>query len=263
MANHRPYIDKPCGWFFGKLQNKTRTETERLANHRGGGIAASHLIKDLTEHNNRLVEQYLEEQSNAWPYRRRTKPESGACRNLAEQVSRLTVKVEKLERTIKRLAQKMKKIVFLTISIATFGCNASRHTVKVRRGDRRAHGHRNRRHRNRRHCRTHTDSDPHRAQRRCGNGNNRFRHLAPGRFRHRHTSRQDPHRTETPHRHSTAQDLSEGRQTSATHVTDSITDERSESRTIAELSRKGLNPLQRALLPHRCYGSTVRHSMDS
>ncbi len=136
-----------CGWFFGKLQTKREQKQSDLQIIEEAVSPLLTSIKDLTEHNNRLVEQYLEEQKQRPGHTGGEQNLKAERAELAEQVSRLTVKVEKLERTIKRLARKMKKIVCLTISIATFGCNASRHTVKVRRGDRRAHGHRNRRHR--------------------------------------------------------------------------------------------------------------------
>ncbi len=141
----------------------------------------------------------------------------------------------------------MKKIVFLTISIATFGCNAYRHTVK---SDEATAGH------------TVTVTAG------TATADTAEHILTATRIGHNEdvvtettvfdTSLPVDSATGTPpvkirtvqrRRIATqaAQDLSEGRQTSATHVTDSITDERSESRTIAETSRKGLNPLQRAL----------------
>ena len=132
----------------------------------------------------------------------------------------------------------MKKIVFLTISIATFGCNAYRHTVK---SDEATAGH------------TVTvtagtataDTAEHNED--VVTETTVFDTSLPVDS----ATGTPPVKIRTVQRRriatQAAQDLSEGRQTSATHVTDSITDERSESRTIAETSRKGLNPLQRAL----------------
>lgn len=100
-----------CGWFFGKLQTKREQKQSDLQIIEEAVSPLLTSINDLTEHNNRLVEQYLEEQKQRLAIQEENKNLKAERAELAEQVSRLTVKVEKLERTIKRLAKNEKDSV--------------------------------------------------------------------------------------------------------------------------------------------------------
>ncbi len=101
-------LTSACGWFFGKLQTKREQKQSDLRIIEAAVSPLLTSIKDLTEHNNRLVEQYLEEQKQRLAVQEENKNLKAECAELAEQVSKLTAKVEKLERTIKRLAKNEK-----------------------------------------------------------------------------------------------------------------------------------------------------------
>lgn len=101
-------LTSACGWFFGKLQTKREQKQSDLQIIEGAVSPLLTSIKDLTEHNNRLVEQYLEEQKQRLAVQEENKSLKAERAELAEQVSKLTAKVDKLERTIKRLAKNEK-----------------------------------------------------------------------------------------------------------------------------------------------------------
>lgn len=97
-----------CGWFFGKLQTRREQKQSDLQIIEEAVSPLLTSIKELTEHNNRLVEQYLDEQKQRLAVQEENKNLKAERAELAEQVSRLTAKVDKLERTIKRLAKNEK-----------------------------------------------------------------------------------------------------------------------------------------------------------
>ena len=98
-------LTSACGWFFGKLQTKREQKQSDLQIIEEAISPLLTSIRDLTEHNNRLVEQYLEEQKQRLAVQEENKNLKAERAELAEQVSKLTAKVEKLERTIKQLAK--------------------------------------------------------------------------------------------------------------------------------------------------------------
>ncbi len=101
-------LTSACGWFFGKLQTRREQKQSDLQIIEEAISPLLTSIKDLTEHNNRLVEQYLEEQKQRLAGQEENKNLKAERAELAEQVSKLTAKVDKLERTIKRLAKNEK-----------------------------------------------------------------------------------------------------------------------------------------------------------
>ncbi len=103
-----PVLTSACGWFFGKLQTKREQKQSDLQIIEEAISPLLTSIKELTEHNNRLVEQYLDEQKQRLAMQEENKSLKADRAELAEQVSRLTAKVDKLEKTIKRLAKNEK-----------------------------------------------------------------------------------------------------------------------------------------------------------
>ena len=98
-------LTSACGWFFGKLQTRREQKQSdlQIIEEAISPLLAS--IRELTEHNNRLVEQYLDEQQQRLAAQEENKSLKAECSGLAEQVSKLTAKVDKLERTISRLTK--------------------------------------------------------------------------------------------------------------------------------------------------------------
>ncbi|WP_304581975.1 hypothetical protein [uncultured Alistipes sp.] len=101
-------LTSACGWFFGKLQTRREQKQSDLEIIEGAVSPLLASIKELTEHNNRLVEQYLDEQQRRLAVQEENKNLKAECAELAAQVSRLTAKVDKLEKTMKRLAKNEK-----------------------------------------------------------------------------------------------------------------------------------------------------------
>ena len=101
-------LTSACGWFFGKLQTRREQKQSDLEIIEGAVSPLLASIKELTEHNNRLVEQYLDEQQRRLAVQEENKNHKAECAELAAQVSRLTAKVDKLEKTMKRLAKNEK-----------------------------------------------------------------------------------------------------------------------------------------------------------
>ncbi len=101
-------LTSACGWFFGKLQTRREQKQSDLEIIEGAVSPLLASIKELTEHNNRLVEQYLDEQQRRMAVQEENKNLKAECAELAAQVSRLTAKVDKLEKTMKRLAKNEK-----------------------------------------------------------------------------------------------------------------------------------------------------------
>ena len=101
-------LTSSCGWFFGKLQTRREQKQSDLEIIEGAVSPLLASIRELTEHNNRLVEQYLDEQQQRLVVQEENKSLKAERAELAQQVSRLTAKVGKLERTIKRLAKNKK-----------------------------------------------------------------------------------------------------------------------------------------------------------
>lgn len=100
-----PVLTSACGWFFGKLQTRREQKQSDLQIIEQAVTPLLTSIRDLTEHNNRLVEQYLDEQRQRLAAQEENKALKAECAELAEQVSRLTAKVDRLERTIGRLTK--------------------------------------------------------------------------------------------------------------------------------------------------------------
>lgn len=98
-------LTSACGWFFGKLQTKREQKQSDLQIIEEAISPLLTSIKDLTEHNNCMVEQYLEERKQRLVMQEENEALKAERAELAEQVSKLTAKVDKLERTIKRLAK--------------------------------------------------------------------------------------------------------------------------------------------------------------
>lgn len=94
-----------CTWFFGKLQTRREQKQTDLQIINQAVTPLLDSIKNLTEYNNRLVEQYMEEQRQRMEAQEENKSLKAERTQLAEQVSKLTAKVDKLERTIKKLTK--------------------------------------------------------------------------------------------------------------------------------------------------------------
>ena len=101
-------LTSACGWFFGKLQTRREQKQSDLQIIEEAISPLLTSIKELTEHNNRLVQQYLDEQRQRLAIQEENKNLKADRAELAEQVSKLTAKVDKLEKTIKRLAKNEK-----------------------------------------------------------------------------------------------------------------------------------------------------------
>ncbi len=99
------------GWLFGKLQTRREQKKSDLQIIEGAISPLLTSIKELTEHNNTLVQQYLEEQSLRLQMQEASKMLRAERDDLASQVSRLVAKVDKLEKTIQKLTKNEKELL--------------------------------------------------------------------------------------------------------------------------------------------------------
>ncbi|MCD8081403.1 MAG: hypothetical protein LUF04_13685 [Bacteroides sp.] len=97
-----------CSWIFGKLQTRREKAKSDLEIIREAIAPQLESIKVLTEHNNRMVQMYLEEQKERIQTEGENKMLKAEKDDLAEKVSKLTQKVDKLEKIIQKLTHEKK-----------------------------------------------------------------------------------------------------------------------------------------------------------
>ena len=97
------------GWLFGKLQTKREQKKTDLQIINDSLTPLLTSIQSLTEYNNKLVLQYLDEQKGRLAAEEQVKALIAERDNLSKEVSRLTVKVDKLEKAIKKITKNDKE----------------------------------------------------------------------------------------------------------------------------------------------------------
>lgn len=97
------------GWLFGKLQTKREQKKTDLQIINDSLTPLLTSIQSLTEYNNKLVLQYLDEQKGRLAAEEQVKALIAERDNLSKEVSRLTVKVDKQEKAIKKITKNDKE----------------------------------------------------------------------------------------------------------------------------------------------------------